>query len=68
MLQEVGKFILEEAVGASLGGLIRRARSRKAHRLKVAAWLCLIALIVFSWRPHGGRTQLTVCSIMRIQT
>lgn len=45
MLDEIGKWFLEELIGESLRGLLQRSRSPMSRRLKTAAWLCLIASI-----------------------
>jgi hypothetical protein len=40
MLDEVGKFVLQDLVGESFRGLFVRALSVRARCLKIAGWLC----------------------------
>lgn len=42
MLDEIGKFVLQDLVGESLRGLFVRALSPRARRLKIAGWLCAL--------------------------
>jgi hypothetical protein len=55
MLEEVGKFLLEDILGESLVGLFRSARTSTARRIKVVGRLCLIASVasfaLAVWRP-----------------
>lgn len=46
MLDEIGKFVLEELFTEALQGLFVRARSPLARGLKLAGWLCCMASIV----------------------
>jgi hypothetical protein len=40
VIEELLKLVIEEVIGAGLSGAFRRARSRRARCLKLAAWIC----------------------------
>ena len=43
MVEELVKLVLEEGIGAAFSGAFRKALSRKARCLKLAAWACAAA-------------------------
>ena len=42
MLDEIGKFVLQDLVGEAFRGLFVRAQSLRARRFKIAGWLCAL--------------------------
>lgn len=45
MLDEIGKFVIQDVLGDSFAGLLVRARSLKASRFKATGWVCLAASV-----------------------
>lgn len=43
MVEELVKLVIEEGIGAAFSGVFRKARSRRARCLKIAAWTCAAA-------------------------
>lgn len=57
MVEEFLQVVVEEIFGAAFSGAFRRARSRKARMLKVAAWAGFASSAVAflaAWKVAGG--------------
>ena len=73
MLDEIGKFLIQDVLGDSFSGLLVRARSLKASRFKATGWVCLAASVtsfmtIVLWPEAINSTGFVVVGLLMALT